>query len=155
MTHATKESKADLIAQYPYLESSGHSVKSPWALAAANIRRELRRAFPGVKFSIKSKTYAGGDSVHIHWQDGPPSDKVGEIANKYQYGYFDGMEDLYHYSGDSSWTDTFGSAKYVLCYRSLSEAVQRKAAVEWNYDYDNLTIDERRHLNSIIRDKAY
>jgi hypothetical protein len=37
-------------------------------LVAINLRRQLKKAFPGVKFSV---TMDGYDSVRIEWTDGP------------------------------------------------------------------------------------
>ena len=68
---------------------------SPHALAAKAIRSELKKAYPTTKFSVTSQSYSGGNSVHVEWIDGPTSFEVGEIAYKYQYGHFNGMEDSY------------------------------------------------------------
>jgi len=61
-------------------------------LAAANIRVELRRAFPGVKFSVRVPHHG---SVYVRWTSGPTRQEVEAIANRYQGGHFDGMEDIY------------------------------------------------------------
>ena len=41
----------------PKLEIKPESKKSDHAIAAANIRRELRAAFPGHKFTVRSDSY--------------------------------------------------------------------------------------------------
>lgn len=41
------------------------------AIVAAAVRKELRAAFPGTKFSVTSQNFAGGDSVRASWADGP------------------------------------------------------------------------------------
>lgn len=41
------------------------------AETAKMVRRALGEAFPGVKFSVRSKTYAGGSSIDVYWMDGP------------------------------------------------------------------------------------
>ena len=109
------------------LETTENSKKSSHALAAANIRRELKSAFPGIKFSVRSDCYSGGDSVDIRWELGPTSREVDAITNKYQEGSFDGMVDLYTYDSDHSWTGKYGGAKYVHCQRNCHVA---QAAVE-------------------------
>lgn len=89
--------------------------------AAKNIRLELAAAFPGVKFSVKSSRYSGGDSIDVKWSDGPNCDQVNEIIGKYQAGHFDGMVDCYEYQR-SAWRDAFGDAKYIGAHRDLSDA---------------------------------
>ena len=41
------------------------------AITAKAIRKELKEIFKTIKFSIRSKSYAGGDHVTIEWTDGP------------------------------------------------------------------------------------
>lgn len=85
--------------------------------AAKAIRKELKDAFPGVKFSVRSDSFAGGNSVDIRWIDGPKAADVEEITGKYQYGHFNGMIDLYEYSNRR---DDLPQAKYVSANRQLS-----------------------------------
>jgi Large polyvalent protein associated domain 29 len=106
------------------LETKQNSKKSDHALAAANIRRELKAAFPTIKFAIHSKSYSGGDSVDIRWELGPTSKEVEAITNKYQEGTFNGMIDLYECDNDRSWTAKYGSAKYVFAKRNCNSAQQ-------------------------------
>lgn len=97
--------------------------------AAKNIRRELASAFPGVKFSVRSRRFAGGDAIDIGWTDGPTSDRVQKIADKYADGDFDGMDDSYHYrSGKAAeFTQKHGGAKYVHTRRQTSPALVARA----------------------------
>lgn len=96
-----------------WLEPLAGSKKSSHALAGANIRKELARAFPGIKFSITSKTFSGGDSVSIGWELGPTTKEVEALTGKYQDGHFNGMEDIYETDRENVWPDIFGGAKYV------------------------------------------
>jgi hypothetical protein len=93
----------------------------PLNAAAKNVRIELARAFPGVKFSVKTSRFSGGDSLRVSWTDGPTSGQVDEIVGKYSAGSFDGMQDLYTYERNA-WTDAFGDAKYVSVTRNYSAA---------------------------------
>ncbi len=117
---AAKKVAADaLAAANPHLVSvakEGDSLRA----AAKNIRIELARAFPGVKFSVKSRRFSGGDAIDVSWVDGPVSKQVDEIIDRYSAGSFDGMQDLYEYSRDA-WTDAFGDAKYVHSARDYSD----------------------------------
>lgn len=121
-SEAKRVEAASLPAQYPNLETfaarkarlgkntSGH------ALGASNIKRELAQAFPGIKFSVKSESYSGGNSIGVRWYDGPTTDEIEKIINKYQECDFDGMQDLKTYR-DSTFPDVFGGAHYVSCHR--------------------------------------
>lgn len=58
------------------------------------VRKALKRAHPGVKFSVRSKTYAGGASINVSWTDGPRAADVDPILKRYEGGRFDGMIDM-------------------------------------------------------------
>lgn len=93
---------------------------SSQAAAAKMIRKELKTAFPTVKFSVTSSSFSMGDDVHVSWTDGPTTDQVNAITSKYQYGHFDGMIDLYEYSNKR--TD-LPQTKYVMTRRDISRAI--------------------------------
>lgn len=88
--------------------------------AAKNMRIQLAEAFPGIKFSVKSSRFSMGDSINVSWVDGPNSDQVDEIIDRYAAGHFNGMEDIYEY-GKDAWNDAFGDAKYVSGVRQNSD----------------------------------
>src|SRR3990167_1500215 len=64
------------------------------AETAKLVRQALKRAFPGVVFSVRSKSYSGGASVDVYWTDGPRAKDVDPIIKQYQGGDFDGSIDL-------------------------------------------------------------
>lgn len=94
--------------------------------AAKNMRIELAAAFPGVKFSIKSRRFSGGDAIDVRWTDGPCTEQVDAIIDKYAAGSFSGMDDSYTYSS-SAWNRAFGDAKYVGSDRRYSDAAVASA----------------------------
>lgn len=107
---------AELKALYPNAKQDG----SPWARAAANIRMELKARFPGQKFSVTSESYANGCSVNVRWTGGPERGEVESIANKYQLGTFDGMQDMYiddNSARANAISRVLGEAKFVFCSR--------------------------------------
>jgi hypothetical protein len=124
--------KAGLPEKYPYLIQEKDSTKKGATLAAKNIRIELKRAFPKVKFSVRSEYYSGGNSVDVDWTDGPTTKQVDAIINKYQEGSFDGMTDCYNYE-DNLFSDVFGGAKYVHGQRRNTEEAYNKTAVKLGY----------------------
>lgn len=95
--------------------------KSSHAAAAQAIRQDLKRAWPSVKFQVTSQGYSMGNSVSVRWTDGPTRDEVNRIIGRYQYGHFDGMQDLYE---SSNRRDDIPQAKYVSGSRSMSDEVR-------------------------------
>lgn len=111
---AREERKAECLAEYSgFLEPEAGSKKTSQALGAANIRKELRKAFPGIKFRVRSDSFSMGNSIDVDWAMGPTAAEVREITSKYQEGHFDGMQDLYEYDRENVFCDLFGGAKYV------------------------------------------
>lgn len=54
-------------------------------------RQALRKAFPGVKFSVRCSTTS---SLNIEWRDGPTREAVEKVTSCFSYGRFDGMIDM-------------------------------------------------------------
>lgn len=75
-------------------------MKSEQARAAQLIRGELKAAFPGVKFSVTSQSFSGGNSIGVSWEGNPEIANVNKIIKKYQYGSFNGMTDSYDYDNN-------------------------------------------------------
>ena len=117
-----------LQAAFPYLVAVGAERGKHDALnaAAKNIRIELKRAFPKVKFSVRSERFSMGDAIRISWTDGPTSAQVHEIADRYAAGSFDAMQDMY-VNSRSAWKDAFGDAKYISTSRTNSPAAVASA----------------------------
>lgn len=65
------------------------------------IRAALKDAFPGVKFSVTSKSYSGGCSISVRWVDGPSDKEVSAVCSPYEGADFDGSIDLKTYA--SAW----------------------------------------------------
>jgi hypothetical protein len=63
------------------------------------IKRDLKAAFPAVKFSVRCKKYSMGSSVSIHWTDGPLTADVDAVVAPYCAQGFDGMTDSTTNSG--------------------------------------------------------
>ena len=119
---------------------------STHADAAKMIRQELKKAFPVIKFSVSSKTYAGGNSITTKWIDGPTSKEIHKIIDKYQYGYFDGMIDCYEMS---NCRDDIPQVKFVFADREVSEKTFEEAFLvlqkEYNVFDKVFSIDETNH----------
>ena len=127
--YRTEERRAEVIQQYKdnherhlnwKAEQKAKGQTSSHAGAAAAIKAELKAAFPGIKFSVTSDSFSMGDSVHISWTDGPTTEEVKAISGKYQYGHFNGMEDIYEHTNRR---EDIPQSKYVSESRSKSEIV--------------------------------
>ncbi|MDF7629950.1 hypothetical protein PUG46_11810 [Erwiniaceae bacterium L1_55_4] len=100
-----------------------------------NIRKELKAKFPGVKFSVRKRSY---DSVSVNWTDGPTEEQVKEITGKYRDSYFDGMQDM-SISCSSPFNKVYGS---VFTDRDYSDAMKQQAIGILKIKYDHLLADE-------------
>jgi hypothetical protein len=139
--------------EYKHLTQGGDEYSG--TLAAKNMRAELKRSFPKTKFSVR-KRYHG--SVDVEWMDGPPTEAVKAITNKYVSADFNGMEDIENLSA-GPWNQVFGGSKYISIRReysfdAMSAAVHSvctkfgwetvsvtknedgSAHIPYNYDYD-------------------
>lgn len=142
---------------------------SSQAQAAAMIRKNLKAAFPHTKFKVTSDSFAGGDSVDISWTDGPTRKQVEAIANRHEYGSFDGMQDLYEYTNVR---DDIPQSKYVQCQRGYSvaatvaviETINRRFGPHLTYevkhsdysgDYVHYDCDYTQRDGQFCRDKVY
>lgn len=102
-------------------ENNGKS--SSHAAAAQAIRDELKKAFKDCKFSVTSDSFSGGNAVRISWTDGVTAGEVENIVNKYQYGHFDGMNDIYE---NTNSRDDIPQVKYVTASRTISDEALTK-----------------------------
>jgi hypothetical protein len=124
------------------------------------IREDLKAAFPGQKFSVRSSTFAGGSAIDVVWTDGPSYNEVNNVVAHYASRGFDGMIDMsYSFQharlpngkivrvGSHGTTDSGGShpewskkhpgavpvtlcSSYVQCQRNHSETMLRWALAQ-------------------------
>lgn len=69
------------------------------------VRVALKGAFPGVKFSVRSDSYAGGASIDVRWTDGPTQREVQQLCDLWRGATFDGMTDMKSYHSTLLTTD--------------------------------------------------
>ena len=110
---------ADLAAEcealkvaYPELE-----VGSRREEAARNMRKLLRAAFPGVRFSVTQPRGSMVYSIDVAWTGGPEQGDVQPICGRFISSIFDGQTDGYD-SCRTAWTDTFGGCNGVFYRRT-------------------------------------
>lgn len=116
------------------------------AETAALVRQAVKEAFPGVKFSVKSKTYSGGASIGVRWTDGPTGKQVDAIIQVFSGAYFDGMIDYkgYKYHKLDGADVSFG-ADFIFGNRDYSDALIAKgikAVVEAYGGAEPISVDD-------------
>lgn len=90
--------------------------------AAKNVRRDLKNAFPGIKFSVKSSY----DTINVSWLDGPTRSEVEAVIEKYENGKFDGMTDCFNFD-TSPFNAVFGGCRYTFVQREHSDELMAAA----------------------------
>ena len=111
--------------------------KSTQAQAAAMIRKELKKH--GIKATVKSQSASMMTAVRITVYNQIPAtaQKIEDYCNQFQYGSFNGMEDIYEYSNSR---DDLPQVKYVTFINEISEEIKDKAweiVKEWRGYNDN------------------
>ncbi len=94
---------------------------STHAATAVAIRIELKAIYSNFNFKVTSSSYSMGNSVRVSWEDGPATKEVSKIVDKYQYGHFNGMEDIYE---NSNTRNDIPQAKFVQTERSMSDQIR-------------------------------
>ncbi|MCY0957706.1 LPD29 domain-containing protein [Streptomyces sp. H27-H5] len=62
---------------------------------AAELKRRLKTAFPGVKFSVVRGRGTGSTGIDVTWTDGPTDGDVAEISNPMQGSRWNGYDERY------------------------------------------------------------
>jgi len=76
------------------MTSTDHTTYLTAAETAKYLRKAIKARWPHTKFSVRSRTYAGGASIHVRWTDGPADDEVTPVLNRFEGARFDGMIDM-------------------------------------------------------------
>ena len=118
------------------------------AKASEEIRKVLKIAFPGIKFSVKSSTYSGGDSVRISWENGPTMKQVEQYTKDFQYGNFNSMEDIYE---NTNTNKNIPQVKYLFLDREMSKNLADFLRKEIIKKHDFSRIDEYEKEREIYR----
>jgi len=94
------------------------------AAQVAQLVRQWLKA-EGIPGRVTCKNYSMGDSVTVYLVDQVPAvyQKVKEYAAQYEYGSFDGMQDLYQYDNVNR---DIPQTKYFFVNNDLSAELQQK-----------------------------
>lgn len=137
------------------METTTKRRRTTAAEVASRIRKELKEKYPSIKFSVKSKNYSGGNSIRVLYTDFLPIEEIEKDLNKYEDGYFDGMEDLYKYKPDEMEVLETGESKrvprvkYLFVERNLSVQVTT-TAMDFIYGNYDLTIFRQLNIHNAI-----
>lgn len=90
------------------------------------VRRCLKEAFPGVKFSVRSERFSMGSAIRVAWTDGPLAKVVSDLVGRFQYSGSMRIDDYVHSREHEvgGRPVSFG-AKYVSCSRNVSDTVRK------------------------------
>ncbi|WP_247753203.1 LPD29 domain-containing protein, partial [Citrobacter freundii] len=136
---ALEKSRLQEAPEYKHLKKvADNKGKCEAATVSSNIRAELKKAFPGVKFSVKKLSF---DCVQISWTDGPTKNEVEAISDKYEDGHFNGMEDIYEYN-TSPFNVVYGGVKYVTTRRDYSNELVEKGIIQARKQFGNDLVPE-------------
>lgn len=120
------------------------------------VRSALKCHFPGIKFSVKSKTYSGGASINVDWIDGPTRAQVEAVTDNYAGGRFDGMIDMAysvtHYlmpDGSAVIAQSPGSAGSGGCDPSFKQFMPHPDAKRVRFSADHIFCN-RRHSAGLV-----
>ena len=113
------------------------------------VRKALQSKFPGIKFSVRSKTYSGGASIDVSWDNGPRSEAVKKTIELYEGADFDGMTDLKSYKSSllaspAGIREVHFGADYVFTNRNVT-------------DFERLALEAETMINNrcIVKDGKF
>jgi hypothetical protein len=81
---------------------------------AKEIRKELKKHFPTIKFTVRTSNYTGGSSIIIKWVDGVTENQVKKVVNKFRGADYDLVYDVKTYLNNNILVD------YILTYREIT-----------------------------------
>lgn len=143
--------KRRLAREYAWLPNKCADGYMTVAKVAQNLRTELKRKYPGVKFSVTSSSFSGGTSITVRYEDGPAYDDVSDIVDRYQDSHADAESGDYWDYDPSAFNKVFGGAKFTRLERDMSAATEaalfagigNETRADW---------DERARIHRIFSD---
>lgn len=115
---ARAELSAKYAREYSYLTRNPRTSRE----ITDNLRKELKKNYPSIKFAVRYKSFSGGDEMTVKWTDGPTRKQVEQIANKYQHSHADHSGDYWDYN-PNEFNKLFGGVKFVMVEREMSEDI--------------------------------
>ncbi|MGW6416308.1 LPD29 domain-containing protein [Streptomyces sp. NPDC055055] len=105
---------------------------------AAELKRQLNAAFPGVKFSVRTGKGTGSAGIDVSWTDGPTDGDVAAIARPMQGSTWNGYDERYENTGNEV-TVTVGGERvtgkplvnHIGLHHEVSDEVRAEALTLW------------------------
>lgn len=119
------------------------------AQCAKAIRKDLKIAFPNIKFSVRSSNFAGGDSVDISYDNWVPTEQIQSIVSKYKYGTFDWMTDCYNYDNKDN---SIPQSKYVMVHRNITNDIRQTEKEQLANSYGIKNINDEQEWYKIFHE---
>lgn len=136
----------------------------PWKKTtevAKIIRSILKESFPEIKFSVRSKSYAGGSSISIHWTDGPTSKEVdAKVKHLQSVSHMDITDLVHHVPFSEHGGEKFNSmADHIFAVRretvEFIQPIAEDAAVKYGYKGEYEIIENNGIMSHIIVDNTW
>lgn len=127
---ATESKIESLKKKYSYLTMNPKTARE----RTDNVRKVLKKHFPGVKFSVRYDSFSGGDSCDVRYEDGPLYEDVAMYVRMFQDSHADFTGDYWDYD-PSEFNKLFGGFKYTHTERKWSDSVREKYLAEVADDY--------------------
>ena len=115
-----EEARERLAKEYSYLPNKCKDGYVPIAKVAENVRVNLKAVFAGQKFCVRSKSFSGGNSIRVEWQNGPTVKMVAHETSKYEDSSTDFTGDYRDYT-PGAFNDVFGGTKYMNEERTMQD----------------------------------
>jgi hypothetical protein len=96
------------------------------------IRQALKAAFPGVKFSVRTSYASMTSSTGVRWTDGPTTQEVDRVTDRFTSRGFDGMTDSSTYHDQIFNGERVHFSGWVHTTRDISADLLRKALNRYN-----------------------
>lgn len=133
--------------KYAHLTQYNKMQDNEVKIVGKNIRADLKKHFPKTKFSVRMRHYT---AYYVSWTDGPTSEQIESLLNKYKTGCFDAYQD-YHYSEDTPFTAVYGGIDYIFTHRTMSdEAIQQAIDYlldKYTYGFDSAIVTLENYHN--------
>lgn len=120
-----EEKRQQLAKDYAYLpHKKGEGVYLNVAKVAENVRVNLKTVFAGHKFSVRSKSFSGGEDIRVEWTNGPTLRMVKGETQKYEDSSTDETGDYRDYT-PNAFNDVFGGTKYMFEERNFQDGFEQ------------------------------
>lgn len=104
-------------------------------VVAKTVKAVLKKAYPTIKFSVRTSKYSMGSSITVYWTDGPMTTSVYALIGHYCGASFDGMTDSKSYhdadttiSEDGTITHVHYANDYIFTSREVSNFEEKEKA---------------------------